>query len=222
MNSSKYLLLHVIPTITSFVRFANVNVDVVTNALWNANKSVGEIISAFGNSIDAAFNASKLVVKAEINQNKSSCFPNHTQMLDYMANELLPIFESAQCCTVDTLFRSDKYSAANFVALLLQLPAVARKSNILVELKVPLVSSEAEAAAALEHHHHLFLPLLMPVDSIAKWLHNSEGTGHERFLRLEKKEFWYWKSARNCPTFEGGYFYVLFFKNYLNLIFVLS
>ena len=201
IKSRQYLLLNVLPTITPFVRFATVNVDVVTNALWKANKSVGDIVSAFGNSIDAAFNASKLVVKVEINHNKPTCFPNHAPMLDYMANELLPIFESAQCCTFDMIFRSDKLSARNFVASLLQLPAVVRKSNILVELKVPPFNSEAEAAARLQArlfnnnhlgghddgHGQLYLPLSMPVDSIASWLHNSEGARRERFLRLDKK-----------------------------------
>ena len=175
-NSNEFFAIGLHPTLTPFLRFDNVKLGDV-NLFWNASKSIVGAISSLGNAFNA-FETSKLIVEATVNQNSPSCFPNHTEMLDYIGNQLLPtsIFHSFQSCKFHVIFRHiDSETAKDFVASLLQLPAIARKSNIMIELKL----------FEFEQQIQPFRLFSMPIEVIAKWLHHSEGTGKERFLRID-------------------------------------
>ena len=181
-RSHQYCLYHYgIPAApTPFIRFDNVKV--CTNCFWNSSKCVEDIVGLFDNS---ALNVSKLVVTGTIDEddgNNSSSFPSHTTMLDYLTNELLPIFNSSRSCTFEVVFRSNGQSFdTNFVSLLLQLPSIVLKSTILVELEEASIS-------------HKFVPsvsgLYLPANVISTWLHHSSAKGsgneHIRFLRINK------------------------------------
>ena len=98
-------------------------------------------------------------------------------MLDYISNEVLPIpiFDPSQSCKFYVTFFTGSETATDFVASLLQLPAIARKSNILIKLRL------------LEFDpHHIFRRLTIPIERTAKWIHHSErtGKGKERVLRI--------------------------------------
>ena len=97
-------------------------------------------------------------------------------MLDYIANQVLPtsIFHSSQSCKFDATFLTDSEFAANFIASLLQLPAIAHKSNILIELCL--------FGFVPQQQQHIFRRYTMPTEGIAKWLHYSKGTEKERVL----------------------------------------
>ena len=177
-HSHQYCLYHYgIPSEpTPFIRFDAVKV--CTNGFWNSSKCVEDIVALFD---DFAFKASNLVVTGTIDESNASSFPSHTTMLDYLANELLPIFNSSRCCTFEVVFKSNRHSDANFVSSLLKLPSVVRKSTILVELEISI--------------NQRFVPsmsgLCLPADVISKWLNHSspEGLGRNeqiRFLRINK------------------------------------
>ena len=99
-GNARRLFSHDLPLPPPFVRFGNVKV--ATYAVWNGSNSIGKIISSFGKYFNA-FKASKLTLKATIDESDWSCFPNQTTMLDYLSNELLPIFDSSYC-TFDFLY----------------------------------------------------------------------------------------------------------------------
>ena len=99
-GNARRLFSHDLPLPPLFVRFGNVKV--ATYAVWNGSNSIGKIISSFG-KYSNAFKASKLTLKATIDESDWSCFPNQTTMLDYLSNELLPIFDSSYC-TFDFLY----------------------------------------------------------------------------------------------------------------------
>ena len=141
-GNARRLFSHDLPLLTPFVRF--VNVKVATYAVWNGSNSIGKIISSFG-TYSNAFKASKLTVKATINESDRSCFPSQTQLFDYLGNELLPMFDSSHCCTFEILSISGKESPTKFVASLLQLPSVVRMSKILVELRPIYLDSPPRA-----------------------------------------------------------------------------
>ena len=145
------------------------------NLFWSYSKSIGSTILALGNTFNA-FKASKLVIDASIGANDPLYFPNHTEMLDYIANQVLPtsIFHSSQSCKFKAYFLTDSEFAPNFIASLLQLPAIAHRANILIELCL--------RRFAPQQQQYIFRRLTMPTDGIAKWLHHSEGTGRERVL----------------------------------------
>ena len=91
-------------------------------------------------------------------------------MLDCIANQLIPtsIFHSSQSCKFEVIFFTGSETAKDFVASLLQLLAIAHKSNILIELS--LYESDPQ-------QQHIFRTFPMPIEGISKWLHHSEGTG---------------------------------------------
>ena len=170
-NSNEFFAIGLHPTLTPFLRFDNVTFCINS---WSASKSIGGDISSLGNAFNA-FKTSKLIVDAVIDQNDPSHFPNHKEMLDYIANQVFPtsIFHSSQSCKFVVTFFTDSENAKDFVSSLLQLPAISRKPNILIKLRL----------YELDPQQLRTFP--MPTEGIAKWLHHSEGTGKERVLCID-------------------------------------
>ena len=102
-------------------------------------------------------------------------------MLDYIANQLLTtsIFHSSQSCKFEVTFFTGSETAKDNVTSLLQLPAIAHKSNILIEFSLYEFDPQQQI--------QLFRTFPMPIEGIAKWLHHSEGTGkgRERVLLID-------------------------------------
>ena len=178
-NSNGYFAIGLYPTFTPFLRFDNVKFGI--NFFLLGSKSIGGAISSLGNTFNA-FKASKLIIEATVNQDNPARFPNQSEMLDYIANQLLStlIFHSSQSCKFDVTFFIGSETAPDFVSSLLQLPAIARKSNIKIELKLFELNPQQQIQL-------LFRTFPMPTEEIAKWLHHSEGTGKERVLYIESE-----------------------------------
>ena len=101
-------------------------------------------------------------------------FPSHQKVLEYLANELLPTFDSCRRYKFDLLFRKDADHAKEVIASLLGLPAVERCSNVEILFKF----AEDE----------------LPAEAILHWLNfnhpnDGEGRGKERFLSIEIDSF---------------------------------
>ena len=170
-NSNEFFTISLQPTLTPFLRFDNVTFCINS---WSASKSIGGDISSLGNAFNA-FKASKLIVEATVNQDNPARFPNHTEMLDYIGNQLLPtsIFHSSQSCKFVVTFFTDSETAKDFVSSLLQLPAIVCKSNILIKLRLHELDPQP------------FRTFPMPAEGIAKWLHHSEEMGKKRVLCID-------------------------------------
>ena len=183
-NSSSYFAIGPQPTITPFLRFDNVSFDI--DLFRMVSTPIGGIISSLGNTFNA-FKASKLVIEARIDRNDPSRFPNYTQMLDYIANQVLPIpiFDSSQSCKFNVTFFTGSETAKDFVVSFLQLPAIVRTSNIMIK------SAFLEFGPQLQQHP-IFPRLGIPTEVITKWLHhsNSEGIGKERVLCIHLVPFY--------------------------------
>ena len=173
-NSNEFLAYGLCPTLTPFLRFDNVEFRI--DVLRVLSNFIGGTISSLENTFNA-FKDSKLVIEGSVDQNDPECFPNHTEMLDYISNQVLPIsiLHSSQSCKFDVTFYTDSEIATDFVSSILQLPAIAHKSNILIELTL------FEYVPQLLQFRR---PFSMPIEGTAKWLHHSEGTGNgkERVL----------------------------------------
>ena len=96
-------------------------------------------------------------------------------MLDYIANQVLPtsIFHSSQSCKFVVTFFTDSESAKDFVSSFLQLPAISRKPNILIKLRLHELDPQP------------LRTFPMPAEEIAKWLHHSEEMGKKRVLCID-------------------------------------
>ena len=161
-----------------FLRFDNVKFDILFS--WSESQSIGGTISSLGNTYDA-FKTSKMVVGATVDRTCRESFPNHTTILDYISMQLIPtpIFDSFQSCKFAVTFLTDSESATDFVASLLQLPAIVRKSKILIKLRVLEINHQQRM--------HMFRRLItIPIDAIANWLYRTaEGTQSERALSID-------------------------------------
>ena len=174
-NSTEFFAIGLQPTLTPFLRFDNVKLRI--DFFLFGLKSIGGAISSLGNTFNA-FKASKLIVEATVKQDNRSRFPNHTEMLDYIANQVLPtsIFRSSQSCKFDLTFFIGLETAPDFVSSLLQLPAISGKPNILI--KLGLFELDPQQQIQLRTYS-------MPIEGIDKWLHHSEGKAKERVLCID-------------------------------------
>lgn len=108
---------------------------------------------------------------ANIDQNNRGDFINHSQLLDYIQNRLLPICHSSRGYRFCIKFKSDTDSDANVIASLLQMSEL--KSYLNIEIKI--LPREQERR--------------LPIEAISNWLEKSvDGTEcvdkKERFLKI--------------------------------------
>ena len=107
-----------------------------------------------------------------ISKNNPSHFSDHSQLLDHLQNELLPICGSSRCYKFEIYFHSDQVSCADLFVKILQIPRIDCCSN--VEIKF--------------NGFTWGLPINFPIEPISNWLHRScdgiKEKSKERFLRI--------------------------------------
>ena len=89
----------------------------------------------------------EITLIAKINQNDQSQFRNHSQLLDHIRDQLLPICNSSSVYIFHIDSQSDSDAAGNFIGQILQLPSINRKvyfhydNEIFIQLPVEVISN---------------------------------------------------------------------------------
>ena len=103
-------------------------------------------------------NVEKITLIAKINQNDQSQFHDHTQLLDYFREQVLPICDSSPFYSFQIDFQSDNDGAGDFIAQILQMRPIARCGKVL-----------------FRYANETFIQL--HVEVISNWLHRNSGDG---------------------------------------------
>ena len=91
-----------------------------------------------------------VVFNAKIGSNHQADFNNHSSLLHHLCHELLPIFDASHGYDFVVEFQSDRNSASNLVASIVQLPQVTRCSKVIFRLYTE--------------------PKHLPIEAISNWL----------------------------------------------------
>ena len=106
-----------------------------------------------------------------IEKNNRSYFSDHSQLLDHLRNEFMPICGSSRGYKFEIYLVSDEVSHTNIIAQILQMPRIDCCSN--VEINLPIFA---------------ILPMQLPIETISIWLHQNcdriDEKPKERFLRI--------------------------------------
>ena len=110
-----------------------------------------------------------------ISKNNPSHFSDHSQLLDHLQNELLPIHGSSRRYKFEICFHSNSdqvsISYADLFVKILQIPRIDCCSNVEIKLYGFIGFTMP--------------PIQFPIEPISKWLHRSfKEKSKERFLRI--------------------------------------
>ena len=123
------------------------------------------------NSIKPALkDSNKIRFEAVINQSDPSHFSDHSSVVIYLRDRLLPICNSSRRYVFDISFYSDKNSAANLISSILQISQVQSCSNVSIEL--------------FGNHS-----ARLPAEDISNWLGLKTVEGAEICGKKEEKRF---------------------------------
>ena len=111
-------------------------------------------------------------IDVRIDQNYQSNFCDHSQFLDHLGREVLPICDSSRGYKFDISFGSDKSAGANVASSILQMDAIQRSSNL--EVNFYALSTQQ---------------LQLPIEEISNWLNRKcddkiNELSEERILRI--------------------------------------
>lgn len=106
-----------------------------------------------------------------INRNYRSSFNDHSILLSYLNERLLPICNSSHCYKIVVDFYSNKKAETNFI------------SSMLHTTRINQCSYFEFWGRALKQPSHL------PVDAISNWLNRKIGDGREVIIRAPKEIF---------------------------------
>ena len=113
----------------------------------------------------------EFTLSAKIDKNDRSQFNYHTQLLDHIREQLLPICDSSSVYSFQIDFQSDKDAAGNVIGQILQLPQINRCQKV-----------------RFHYYNETFIQL--PVEVISNWLNRnsdgaigSSGTGQSKKVR---------------------------------------
>ena len=111
-----------------------------------------------------------------IDKSNPSNFSDHSQLLDHLRNEFLPICGSSRGYIFEIYCYSKEASHINIIPGILQIPRIECCSNVEIELKGPAI-----------------YPIQLPIEPISNWLHRdcngNEEKSKERFLRIYSLNF---------------------------------
>ena len=120
--------------------------------------------------------SSLILFNGTIDKNNRSHFSDHSQLIDHLQNELLPVCGSSHRYKFEICFFTDKVSHTNLIALILQIPQIECCPN--VEIKLPVSTIHG---------------MQFPIEPISNWLHRNydgiKGKSQERFLRIYSFSF---------------------------------
>ena len=142
----------------------------------SGSKSMDEKLQLLQNRLQlfktAFSDSNQITLSAKINQNDQSQFHNHSQLLDHIRDQLLPICDSSPFYSFSIDFQSDNdgASASDFIAQILQMCPIIRCRKVYF-----LYGNET------------FIQL--PVEVISNWLHRNfddgiGGTGQSKKERI--------------------------------------
>ena len=115
----------------------------------------------------ALSDSEKITLFARVNQNDQSQFRDHSQLLDHLCEQVLPIcHSSAYHFFID--FQSDKDAAGNFIGQILQLPSITRGQEVSF-----LYTNETI--------------IQLPVEVISNWLNRDSGGEIDSAVRDNKQ-----------------------------------
>ena len=176
-NKPKIISKHELTNLPQFLRFDHVELDYQN--IYQTLSIVEKCQSVVNYLEPLKLSDSNLIhFIGAINKNNRSHFSNHSQLLDHLQNELLPIWGSSRGYKFEIYLFLDEVSHTNLIAQILQLPRIDCCSN--VEIKLPL--------SVFTMH-----PMQFPIETISNWLHrNCNGTeerSKKRFLRIYSSSF---------------------------------
>ena len=170
--------------LTEFIRFNEVRLLYCSGLQSLTTKC--QLFEDYLNAIKPALkNFNKLSFVADINQADPGHFSDHSSVVIYLRDRLLPIFDSSRRYEFYINFKSDENSATEVISSILQISQVRSCSHVSIVL------------------FGYFLSARLPVEDISNWLtpKTVEGAeicgkkGENRFLLiysniLNKKEMW--------------------------------
>ena len=127
-----------------------------------------------------ALNDSNIVeLVAYISQNDGNHFSDHSKLLDFIQNRFLPICNSSRGYKFDICFFSDKNSATNVIASILEMDEIKHCSNVEIEI----IFGEQKR---------------LPVDEISNWLEPSPDVAKNNHQNQKERLL---EICFYCPTF---------------------
>lgn len=110
-----------------------------------------------------------------INENNAQTFANHSELLDHLQRDLLPICNESLVYKFEIRFDSDSNSATNVLDKILQMTPIDRCSNVEIRLCDRYFSGKQQ-------------PMQLPIESISKWVNQTyprnNKKSNERFLQI--------------------------------------
>ena len=162
------------PFITNLKSFHFLRFNTVILFYVSGSKSIDEKLNLLHNQLQlfkTAFNdLEKIYLIACINQNDQTQFHNHSQLLDHLRKQLLPICDSSPCYWFHMDFQSDNDASVNVLGQILQLPSINRCQKVY-----------------FHYFNETFIQL--PVEDISNWLNcnSNNEIGCTRTGQSEKK-----------------------------------
>ena len=178
--------------LTEFIRFNEVRLLYSSGLLYTPwlLTTKCQLFEDYLNAIKPALkNFNKLSFVADINQADPGHFSDHSSVVIYLRDRLLPIFDSSRRYEFNISFKSDENSATEVISSILQISQVQSCSHVSIVLSIELFGKQSAR---------------MPVEDISNWLtpKTVEGAeicgkkGENRFLQIRsyiisnKKEMW--------------------------------
>ena len=114
--------------------------------------------------------SNKTCFAAKINQADPNDFSDHSTVVIYLRDILLPLCNSSRCYEFDINFFSDKHSAADFISSILQISQVRKCSHV----SIKLIYNES---------------VRLPVEDISNWLVPKSDEGAEICGKKKENRF---------------------------------
>lgn len=105
----------------------------------------------------------------DVSQDDNSCFRDHSVLLSYLTERLLPICDSSHRYKFYIRFYSDKEASSSVISSILQMPQISRCSDLFIELNI------------------LCLPKESSIETISNWLFRKVDDGMDDVGRYPQK-----------------------------------
>ena len=144
-----------------FLRFDLVKLDVAESGDEDDTdtQSIADKCLLFENllqqSLKPALDGSVLAFGGDIDENDTSCFHNHLELLNYLRDRILPICNKSREYKFEISFDSDKSAAEHVIASILETPQLNHCSS--AQFRIYYGSNEPQ--------------LRLPIKEISIWLH---------------------------------------------------
>ena len=190
-------------TLPPFLRFNIVQLELAELGYVRATQPIADKCLLFENllqqSLKPALDGSVLAFGGDIDENDTSCFHNHLELLNYLRDRLLPICNKSREYKFDILFDSDKSAAEHVIASILETPQLNHCSNAQFWIYYGSQSDEPQ--------------LRLPIKEISIWLHRKCDREGKKSLHICAGGM---KKIKNIEAIINHLKEVLFLLNILN------